>query len=374
MKLNIIHTNDIHSKIENLSKVYPIVEEIRQSDQELLLLDAGDMITGCFQFKYNGGKAEQEISNYLQYDYTTLGNHDFECGLPFLKNYMNSKNTKHVVSNLKDNTNQIGSFKPYYIKEINECKIGILGFYGAYPDWLDEEFPCITYIGEESNQHIIDELRELGADYIIAINHQGVDADINLAKTTNGIDLIIGGHSHTLIKEPLAINDTTIVQAGSFGKYIGQLQLEVSEGNMSINSYELIDLEQDLKRDDKLQNIIDKYFKISDEHAKEVYGRCSHKLEGDRSIISKRSTNLGSLICDSFEYYARNIGYNPDFVIITSVVLRQSIEAGNITRKELYNVMPFEDGMIILEVSGAILKKALDNKIDIQTKNIKVIN
>lgn len=376
MKIDILHTNDIHSHIDDLAKAGHYINKIRSVNLNSLLIDCGDMITGNFQFKFNQGQAEREINNYLKYDVVTLGNHDFDLGLEYLQTHMNDINAPYVVSNVIDKFNKLGEYNPSKIIEVDGIKIGFISFLlpyiKTYIEILLEEHGTFDFIDFSNYQTIIDEIRN-DVDILIAFNHQGVDRDIQLANETRGIDLIIGAHSHTQIDQPLIENGTYIFQTGSFGTNLGHISFDFDNGINGL-AYNLIELSTYKQFDDGLQSIIDKYNDIANEQSKEVFGRCNHVLEGRRQIMVNQSTDLGTLICDSYIDYAKNLGFNPDFAMINARGLRQSIQATDITLKTLYNVMPFEKNLLVFEVLGSDLRSALNNKIELQTANLRVIN
>lgn len=376
MKIDILHTNDIHSHIDDLAKAGHYINQIRNENTNNILIDCGDLITGNFQFKFNQGQAEREINNFLKYDAVTLGNHDFDLGLEYLQTHMDEIDAPYVVSNVIDKYNKLGEYSKSKIIEIEGVKIGLISFLlpyiKTYIEILLEEHDTFDFINFNDYQTVIDEIRN-DVDVLIAFNHQGVDRDIQLANETNGIDLIIGAHSHTQIDQPLIENGTYIFQTGSFGTNLGHISFGYDNGIKGL-TYNLIELSSYNLIDMDLQLIINKYNNIASEQSKEVFGRCNHVLEGRRQIMINQSTDLGTLICDSYIDYAKDLGFNPDFALINARGLRQSILPKDITLKTLYNVMPFEKELMVFEVLGSELKTALNNKIEIQTANLRVIN
>lgn len=376
MKLNILHTNDIHSNIERLAYAGNYIKEIRTSNPNTLLVDSGDMITGDFQFKFNQGQAEREINNYLKYDVVTVGNHDFDLDFQFLKEHMNEINAQYVLSNVIDTKGKIGDYSQSYIKDVNGVKVGFISFLLPYTKThIETNFGIdtgIEFVEFKQAQGIIDSIRDQ-VDVLVALNHHGIDRDIMLASQTKGIDIIIGAHSHTKLEAPLVENGTYIFQTGCFAKYIGNIEIDVEDKQITAVNYKLQEIEEDLGVDSELQAIIDRHLEVVQDNSREVYGSCSHRLEGKREDLIRNSTNLGSLICDSYIDYAKAIGYDPNFAIINARGLRQSIEPGDITYQTLYNVMPFEKQLVIFEITGADLKGGLSNKIELQSSGLKII-
>lgn len=376
MQIDIIHTNDIHSHISNLSKASEYINNIRSKSDNCLLVDAGDMITGEFQFKYLLGEVEQEIANYLKYDVMTIGNHDFDMDLNFLKKHMNKITNDFVLTNLIDHSSKLGDYSQTIIKTVNGVKIGFISILMPYieDNLKSRNLDFFSYLYPEDYAKIIDNLKAQGAEIIIALNHQGLERDIELAKMGLDIDLIIGAHSHDMLEDALIINDIPIVQTGSFGKRLGHVSFTYNEKKIHNFKYNLVDLEKNLPIDKDLQDIIDKHERKLKVYTNEVYGSTSEKLDGDREVIIKQSTNLSSLICDSYLKRAHFLGYSPDFAIVNSRGIRQSIAKGTITRRELYNVIPFEKKLLICNMSGSNLLAALNSKIEFQTSNLKIIN
>ncbi|WOO87554.1 bifunctional UDP-sugar hydrolase/5'-nucleotidase [Mollicutes bacterium LVI A0039] len=372
MKLDILHTNDIHSCIDNFAKMGSYINKVRLSNPHNLLVDSGDMITGDFQFKYNMGAAEREINNYLKYDAVTIGNHDLDNGKDFLKEHMNQIDAPYVLTNVIDNYNEIGDYTTSLIKQVGEVAVGFISFINPRIVYSIGEDIHFDYLDPSLYQAEIDKLRSQGVDVVVALNHQGIDEDIKLANDTLGIDVIIGAHSHTTLKQPEVVNGTIIVQTGSFGANLGHLELDIDNNQISGFKYNLVVVDTITEVDEELQAIVDKYNANADKHCEIIFGSCQHHLEGRREYMTRASTNLGSLICDSYLDYAKSVGYAPDFAMINARGLRQSIPPGNITTRSLYNVMPFEKQLLIIDIKGRDLLEALDNPIELQTANLMI--
>ncbi len=374
--IEIIHTNDIHSHIENFAKISNIVKKVRARNKNCLLIDAGDMITGEFQFKYLQGQAEQTIINLLNYDLLTVGNHEFDLGVDFLSEYMEKINSLYIISNMLDIENQIGEYQAYLIKEIDGVKIAFISIlFPVVADILSHQgITDIEFISQEYYANIVENVKNLGADFVIAVNHQGIDLDIKLAEMNLDIDLIIGAHSHTKLDEPLEINGTKIVQTGSFAQNLGMIRFDYQNKQITNFSYRLIDLNQYEEIDQEVQEIVDRANKQLVDLTNNVIASCSHDLEGRREVMIRQSTNLGTLICDSYLKRANKHGYDADFALVNSRGLRQTIKAGPITIKELYNVMPFGKQLLVCDIKGQDLLPVLNSRVEFQTSNLGIIN
>lgn len=257
-RLTILHTNDTHSHVEPLSekdKKFPnqggvarrmsLINKIRSEVENVLLLDAGDIFQGTPYFNLFQGKLELELMSKMGYDCATMGNHDFDGGMDGFKNALALANFPFVCSNY-DFTNTVlnGLTKPYEIFEKGSLKIGVFGI--GVP--LDGLVPSHLY-GDTVYQDAIVKAQEMAdllkydlqCDWVICLSHLGhfprqfEICDPVLAKSTHGIDLIIGGHTHTLLERPEVHQNSKgekvlINQVGCYGAILGRIDLYFGEG------------------------------------------------------------------------------------------------------------------------------------------------
>lgn len=372
MKISIFHTNDIHSQVSNLAKVGYIINKERESNNNCLLVDSGDMITGDFQFELNKGEIEKFYNNYIKYDVVTIGNHDFDNGLEFLKDYMNGIDAPYVISTIEDKEGLIGNYHKSYIKEVDGLKVGFLGFTLPYLKRILINYPSFKIAEEEMYQKLIDDLKP-NCDIIVALSHMGLERDIDLANNTTGIDAIVSAHTHTRLEEGKLVNGVLIVQTGCFNTDLGRIDLEIDNQQMISKTAKLIPLANYLQVDSQLQTVINMKKEESDLVGSKVYGSTASYLDGRREVCIKQSTNLGSLICDSYLSFAKTRGYDPDFAFINARGIRQSIEAGEITYKDIYNTLPFGKQLLVFNILGKDLKAEKSYYIEMQTSNLKII-
>lgn len=373
MRIDILHTNDIHSNVENLPKASNYINRVRAANKNALLVDAGDMITGEFQFEYLKGSIESEIANYLNYDVVTVGNHDFDLGYEFLKSHMSRVNSQYVLSNMIDTENQLGEYKDTYIIEREGIKIGFFSLILPYIEQILEGAPGFDFVKPDHYSKIVNKLKEAGADIIVALNHQGFERDVMLAEMNIGVDIIIGAHSHTELEEPHYVGQSLIVQTGCFAKNLGHLTIDYTDGKLSVVDYKLVNLNSYAQVDEQLQELIDARLADVLELGTKLYGTTSSDLDGRREVTTKHSTNLGSLVCDSYLTHVNELGYDVDFAFINSRGIRQSVVKGTITKRDLYNVLPFGKKLIVGSITGSNLKAALSLRtVEIQTANLKL--
>ncbi|GAB6010642.1 bifunctional metallophosphatase/5'-nucleotidase [Viscerimonas tarda] len=256
-KVVILHTNDTHSRIEPLpasDKLYPnwagvvnreaIIDSIRQVEENVLLVDAGDIVQGTPYFNLFKGKVETEAMNLMKYDAGTLGNHEFDYGLDTLKSIIKRLQRPIVCCNYDFSQTPLkGLVKPYLIMNRFGLKIGIIGV-GPDPEGLIQQNKYTGMVFKpiiSSVNTCADKLRKKDkCDLIICISHigytsaEGVPNDITLATQTSNVDLIIGGHSHTYMEQPdirknKAGKDVLIFQLGKSGSYIGKIEVELEK-------------------------------------------------------------------------------------------------------------------------------------------------
>jgi len=257
--ITILHTNDVHSQIEPLPNnhyKYPglggfsrratLVDTIRKDNPNTLLLDAGDIFQGTPYFNYFGGELEFKLMSMLRYDVATLGNHDFDNGIDGFVSQLPNANFDFVSANYDfSNTVLEGKVKPYKTFIKDGIKIGVFGL-GVELEGLVSKrlYKETTYLNPiEIAQDTVRDLKEKEqCDLVICLSHIGYYyknnpkkiCDLQLARNTKDIDLIIGGHTHTLLPKPTieknSVGENVLVnQCGKSGVYMGQIDFYFSE-------------------------------------------------------------------------------------------------------------------------------------------------
>lgn len=253
-KITILHTNDVHSRIEafpedggkyaglgGASKRATLIKQIRKEEEHVLLLDAGDMFQGTPYFNFFGGELEFKLMSKMGYDASTLGNHDFDGGIDGLHKQFTAHADFPLINCNYDFSDTImnGKVQPYRIINKGGVKIGILGIGieldGLVPASLYKNTQYLAPINNANKTALLLK-KELKCDYVICLSHLGYKyesdkiSDIKLAKNSRNIDLIIGGHTHTLMQKADLVEDldgevVTINQAGWAGIALGRLDV-----------------------------------------------------------------------------------------------------------------------------------------------------
>ena len=273
-KLVILHTNDTHSNIEPFSSAHPkfpnlggvakratLINQIRSEEANVLLLDAGDIFQGTPYFNKYKGVLEMKVMNEMKYDVVTLGNHDFDIGI---SGYVQAK--KHAAFKVVNCNYQLDKtalkelVTPHTVIKRGGLKIGIVGvgidLNGLIASEVAQQIPYLDPI--DAVQKEVTLLRSKGCDYIICLSHLGFDypnenkvSDKVLAQNTTGIDLIIGGHSHTFLGSAIAVKNksgenTLINQVGYAGLFLGRIDVTFQKGIKSETSSAAISVQHNL--------------------------------------------------------------------------------------------------------------------------------
>lgn len=252
-EITLIHSNDSHSVLENVDRSASLIEEIRDANENSLLLSAGDVTSWEIGKKAEDALANAFFMNYLGFDGMVLGNHEFDLGEGIwnheaLGNYITDSAFPVLASNVDFSKDEFlrlladdqytdkpvnGRINKGYTHTIGREEIGIFGithFKEVVTVPGDVSFRDYTEAAKEAVAHF----EALGIDKIIALTHIGIGNDRRLAKAVPEIDVIIGGHSHVTTSPPNRIGDTLVLQAGEYNTYIGELNLVFDlEGKIS---------------------------------------------------------------------------------------------------------------------------------------------
>ncbi|MHB1545312.1 MAG: thiosulfohydrolase SoxB [bacterium] len=265
-----------------------VINKIRDERYgKTILLDTGDSWQGTGIALLTKGKAVCRVQNAMGYDAMT-GHWEFTYGKKQLLENIKNLNFPFIAQNVKDSTWGDLIFKPYIIKEINGLSIGIIGQAFPYvPLAHPKHFVKGWSFGIDTAhaQKMVDELKnKKKVDLVVVLSHNGLEVDRKFASSINGIDVIIGGHTHDILPAPEIINNTIICQAGTHGKFIGRIDLNVSGKKVIDYDHKLIPIVSNwIKPDEKIQNIID-----------EEYAPYKHllnkRLGTTESLIYRRAT------------------------------------------------------------------------------------
>lgn len=368
-KLVIIHFNDVYN-VESRASPEPVGGAARfctavKSFQHLepLILFSGDAFSPSMLSTFTKGEQMVPVLNEVGTHCAVLGNHDFDHGLEVLSQWVGKTEFPWLMSNVIDNETgrPLGEGHITHVVHWAGRQIGLIGL--VEKEWLDtlstinpEEVTFLDFC--EAGQKLANQLRQDGCDYVIALTHMRTPNDIKLAENCDGIDLILGGHDHVF--EINKINGINIVKSGTDFRQFSKITVNFEK---TVNStpeviIEEIDVTSSYQEDPKLKEILLKYTSIIEEKMDEVLGCFSVPLDGRFTSIRTSESNLGNWVCDVVL-----AATGADLVILNSGTFRsdQVHPAGDFTIRDLTNIVPMRDPILVLKVTGEQILGVLEN-------------
>lgn len=394
--LVILHTNDTHSLIDPMAngtggvlQRKAIIDSVRKAEKNVLLVDAGDVVQGTLYFKYFKGDVEYPLMNMMDYDIRILGNHEFDNGLDDLAKYYKDVKGSALSANYDFSETPLkGMFDPYVIKKVDGKKIGFLGI-NIDPESLifKNNYAGMRYTDAiEAANRTAAELKKKGCDLVVAVTHIGYikenekPTDVELAEASKDIDIIIGGHSHTLInpadgKYPSIVNNADgrpvlITQTGKSGRYLGYIKIDLDDLKKDTPAdydYHLIpvtDRFPESALDKKITAFLQPFRAAVDSVNNRVIGKSLYTLDnnartgGYPNWISDFAYLYGKHVADSLRAAGRDIP-EVDFGVMNVGGIRSAMPAGNVTEGQMLSTFPFDNRMVITRVKGSDILDAL---------------
>jgi 5'-nucleotidase / UDP-sugar diphosphatase len=362
-EIRILHVNDFHGfaaaykpygsdEIQGgLAFLAQRAEELR-AEKPTLFLAAGDMIQGNNWANLFQGKSSVEVMNAMNFDAMVVGNHEFDFGQAVLKERI--REAKFPV--LGANVSGLSTVKPYIIKDLNGLSVAVIGV-------VTDDTPVTTHPGnviglqflspEDMVEKYVRELRGK-SDIIVVLSHMGFSADSELAKKVDGIDVIVGGHSHTKVDTPVLIGKTYIVQAFEHSKVLGVLDLSVKNDSVVRVSGRLEPIKPVGKENETVRAIIAKYQQRVDATMNDRVGTSLTDLDGEN--VRLKETNLGNFIADGMRKTS-----GADAAIVNGGSIRTSIRQGQVRVSDVYAVVPFDNYIVAIKMTGQQIRDTLEH-------------
>jgi 5'-nucleotidase/UDP-sugar diphosphatase len=387
----ILHTNDLHGAVEpeggsggdagesgGLVNLVSLVDELRLEDPErTLLLDAGDTLQGTYVSNSTQGQVVVAAMNAAGYDAWALGNHEFDWGLEVLRERVSQASFPALAANLVDTASggMWDEVQPYAIVPVGRAKVAVLGL--AYPDTptinRPENVAGLTFqAAGVALRSYVPEL-ESKADLIVVLSHLGYDGDRALASAVSGIDVIVGGHTHTFLDPPAEVNDTIIAQAGTKGQVLGRLELTVDLETGIVKDYArssvLIPVTDDVAVvNQEVQVLVDAAVGAAKETMDQPIGEVTRTLQTRRS----GEFALGNLVVDAMLASWMGEGHPADIAMHNNGGIRADLPEGPITFGQLYEVLPFDNQLVALDLTGAQVLRILEHSVAERGGNMQV--
>lgn len=373
--LTILHVNDVHGRVEyaaegeasiGFAKLKTKVDELKAANPKVVLLNAGDTLHGTVDINLSKGKSMIELMNMVGFDAMVPGNHDFNYGYARLLELKAMADFPIVAANIVKEKDGSTDFDGYTIKEVDGLKVGIFGI--ATEETKVKSHPDNTIgIGftdyMKAAKDMVAKLKAENVDAIVALVHVGIDGETNIttediAKGVEGIDVIVDGHSHTELPNGKMVGNTLMVQAGSYLKNIGMVELKFEGGNITNKSASLFTVGQaaGLAEDAGVKSYIEKMLEENEVAKAVVIGKSKVELVGKKEVVRAGESNLGNVITDAMRKAAA-----ADVALTNGGGIRASIPAGDITAGGAMTAFPFTNFLSTIEVTGSDIIAALEH-------------
>ena len=348
----ILHTNDMHSRIDNFGKLAYLADSLRKTHKYVFLVAAGDNFTGnpIVDMYPDKGYPIIDLMNKLQFDVTAMGNHEFDMGQEMQNKRRQQATFPFISCNIDASNAVVKQPEPFVILKAGKIKIPFLGIIQLGENGLPDSHPSrLEGIKFTDGIEKAKEFLWLKDKYgmLIGLTHLGVEGDEPLANAYPQFDLIIGGHSHTTITKPMIVNGVMIVQVGSGLKNVGKTTLTVTKGKITDKQYELIPLADITKTDPAVQAMIDQY--NSNEEMNQVVGFAETAFENKEE--------LGCMMTDAITARMK-----VDFAFQNGGGIRISnLPQGNILLKDIFRLDPFGNQVVTYTMTPAEIKSLILN-------------
>ena len=378
--VSVVFTHDMHSHLDEFGSLKTAMDAVKERYPQTLALDAGDFSMGTpYQVIYSEYAPELKMMDYLGFDATTFGNHEFDyraAGLADMLNAAGDLDIRMVTANidwdqtladeelredagrLKEACDAYGA-ADYTVIEKDGIRAAVFGVMGKNAVDYAPEGGLLFKDAVETASETVERIKaEEAVDIIICISHCGTieNEDDELEKTEDyimaeevpDIDLIISGHSHTTLEEPIRVGSTYIVSCGAYNTNMGHAVLEKNEnGGYVMSSYRLMPLSKMDKADAAVEAELEKYRNLADEEYFSDYGFSMDQIIAENDIEFSTIDELGriqgeeplgNLIADSYIYALNQTGSDADVAIVPLGVIRGSFDKGKITVSDAFNV------------------------------------
>lgn len=381
--LTIMHTNDTHAGHEpqsngngGVARQAAVVAQVRAESDSVLLLDAGDRFSGTLFHTTYLGQDQVPIMNALRYDVMTLGNHEFDNGDQVLADFVAGLNFPVVVANVDFSASDIlaDKFVPSVVVDVNGQQVGVIGLITAdtvFSSSPGDELVFTDDYAGVANAAAADLIAQ-GVNKIILLTHTGINIDTSFIEQLEGVDVVIGGHSHTLLGNaytaataayPLRFNSAAgepvvYAQAGANNIYLGRLDLVFDAAGLITNAGgDTILLSRFITPDAEMAAIIEDLSGPVQELRNTPIGATAEDLlNGDRLYCRVEECAMGNIVADALRWET-----GAQIALMNGGGIRASIEAGEITLGEVLTVHPFGNQVATFQISGADVVAALEN-------------
>lgn len=400
--VHVLHINDFHSRIEQINrfgstcggkdveenkcfggvarlstKINEVRDSLRAQGKHVIVLDAGDQFQGSLFYTMYKGAAEAEFMGKIGFDAMAIGNHEFDDGPEGLAAFLDRVDFPVVTGNVDMSASNLlaGRVPKYAVLTVGDEKIGIVSAVAANTPETSSPGASLEFGNEiESLRADVADLTAQGVTKIIALTHVGFPEDLRIAEAVEGIDAVIGGHTHTYLSAsdparkgayPTWVSQpggagVPVVQAGAYGQYLGHLELQFDDaGNLLYAGGDTIVLDASVAQDPDIEARVRELAGPLEELKARVVAEATAPIDGDRTTCRQVECTMGNLVAEAMLDRVKDQGITIAFQ--NGGGLRASIDAGPVAMGQVLAVLPFQNSLSTFQTTGATLLAALEN-------------
>lgn len=392
-ELRVLHTNDTHAHVAGidghgdacldeadcrggLSRIAAAIDAEKRRAANVLALDAGDQFQGTLFYTVNGWPMLADYDRRLPYDAVTLGNHEFDEGCDALRRFLEAQPLPVLAANLVPEQGcplRDSRIRPWIIREIDGRRVGIVGLANDEVRMLARACPHTSFLDRaEALRRAVAALEEQGVRHIVALSHLGLPADRELARTVDGVDVIVGGHTHSYLgpdspEGPYPIVERSpsgrpvlVVTAWRAARYLGDLSVTFSTAGIPLRwTGEARDLAATAARRRDISALTARYAARLAGYRARTVGSHSIRMPDGMDACRAGECFSALLMADAFLDYGRPHG--AQLALVNSGSARAALPAGDLNLGQLLSAMPFGNALVLREYSGRQLRAALEH-------------
>src|SRR6185503_15755625 len=366
VRVTLLQVNDVYQFAPvdqgtrgGLARVLTLKKAVEKESRNTLFLLSGDTISPSVESITYKGAQMIDAWNTLGLDYSTFGNHEFDFGPEVLRQRMKESKFKWVVANVieKKTGKPFGDAPAYVVREFEGVKIAIFGLTLEETRTTSRPGPDVEFLKPcDTARKMVSEIRARGIKTVVALTHLSMSEDKQVARCS-GVDVIIGGHEHTLLES--SSGGAPIFKMTADARELGQIDLNISKNTGAVESidWKIIPVTDKTPDDPEFAAVNRKYGSLIKELSR-VVGRTSVDLDARSAVGRNQETNVGDFVADAFRTSTR-----ADVALMNGGSIRadEIINKGTLTRRDVLSILPFKNKVVKVEVSGATLREALEH-------------
>jgi len=366
VRVTLLQVNDVYQFAPvdqgtrgGLARLLTMKKAIEKERPNTLFLLSGDTISPSVESITYKGAQMIDAWNTAQLDYSTFGNHEFDFGPDVLRQRMQESKFKWLVANVIDKKTgkPFGGAEAYVVREFDDVKVAIFGLTLEETKVTSRPGPDVEFLNPcETARKLVAEIHARGIKTVVALTHLSMSEDKEVARCS-GVDVIIGGHEHTLLES--TSGGAPIFKMTADARELGQIDLNISKNTGAVQSidWKVIPVTDKTPDDPEFAAINRKYGSLIKELSR-VVGRTSVNLDARSAAGRTQETNVGDFIADAFR---ASTGADVALMNGGSIRADEIISAGTLTRRDVLSILPFKNKVVKVEVSGATLREVLEH-------------